>query len=57
MLSTDIPTTTTTLMGFGRTAPSEAQVLSTRDPALIAEAVAQVAELFVVVPIALGLTW
>ena len=44
MLSTDIPTTTTRLMGFGRTAPSVAQVLSTRDPELIAKAVAQVAD-------------
>ncbi len=44
MLSTDVPTTTTRLMGFGRTAPSVAQVLSTRDPELIAKAVAQVAD-------------
>jgi decaprenylphospho-beta-D-ribofuranose 2-oxidase len=44
MLSTDIPTTTTRLMGFGRTAPSVAQVLSTRDPEVIAKAVAQVAD-------------
>src|SRR6201986_5512100 len=44
MFSTDIPTTTTRLMGFGRTAPSVAQVLSTADPEVIAKAVAQVAD-------------
>lgn len=44
MLSTDVPTTTTRLTGFGRTAPSVAEVLSTRDPELIAKAVARVAE-------------
>ena len=44
MLSSDIPTTTTRLMGFGRTAPSVAQVLSTPDPEVIAKAVAQVAD-------------
>ena len=44
MLSSDIPTTTTRLTGFGRTAPSVAQVLSTRDPEVIAKAVAQVAD-------------
>src|ERR1700753_2669032 len=43
MLSTDVSTTTTRLMGFGRTAPSVAQVLSTRDPEVIAKAVARVA--------------
>ena len=44
MLSSDIPTTTTRLTGFGRTAPSVAQVLSTPDPEMIAKAVAQVAD-------------
>src|SRR5271169_7038958 len=44
MLSSDIPTTRTRLMGFGRTAPSVAQVLSTADPEVIAKAVAQVAD-------------
>ena len=44
MLSTDIPTTTTRLTGFGRTAPSVAQVLSTRDPEVIAKVVARVAD-------------
>jgi decaprenylphospho-beta-D-ribofuranose 2-oxidase len=44
MLSTDVPTTTTRLTGWGRTAPSVAQVLSTRDPEVIAKAVAQVAD-------------
>jgi decaprenylphospho-beta-D-ribofuranose 2-oxidase len=44
MLSSDIPTTTTRLTGFGRTAPSVAQLLSTPDPEVIAKAVAQVAE-------------
>jgi decaprenylphospho-beta-D-ribofuranose 2-oxidase len=44
MLSSDIPTTPTRLMGFGRTAPSVAQVLSTPDPEVIAKAVAQVAD-------------
>ena len=44
MLSSDIPTTRTRLMGFGRTAPSVAEVLSTPDPELIAKAVGQVAE-------------
>jgi len=39
MLSSDIPTTRTRLMGFGRTAPSVADVLSTPDPELIAKAV------------------
>jgi decaprenylphospho-beta-D-ribofuranose 2-oxidase len=43
MLSTDVPTTTTRLTGWGRTAPSVAQVLSTRDPEVITKAVAQVA--------------
>jgi decaprenylphospho-beta-D-ribofuranose 2-oxidase len=44
MLSSDIPTTKTQLMGFGRTAPSVADVLSTPDPEVIAKAVAQVAD-------------
>jgi decaprenylphospho-beta-D-ribofuranose 2-oxidase len=43
MLSSDIPTTRTPLMGFGRTAPSVAEVLSTPDTELIAKAVGQVA--------------
>jgi len=43
MLSSDIPTTTTRLTGFGRTAPSVAEVLSTPDGEVIAKAVAQVA--------------
>jgi decaprenylphospho-beta-D-ribofuranose 2-oxidase len=43
MLSSDIPTTRTPLMGFGRTAPSVAEVLSTPDAELIAKAVGQVA--------------
>ena len=43
MLSTDVPTTAQRLTGWGRTAPTVAQVLSTRDPELIARAVAQVA--------------
>jgi decaprenylphospho-beta-D-ribofuranose 2-oxidase len=44
MLSSDIPTTRTRLTGFGRTAPSVAEVLSTRDTELIAKAVGQIAE-------------
>ena len=44
MLSSDIPTTRTRLTGFGRTAPSVAEVLSTPDPELIAKAVGQVAD-------------
>ncbi|MFZ0903898.1 MAG: FAD-binding oxidoreductase, partial [Mycobacterium sp.] len=44
MFSSDIPTTATRLTGFGRTAPSVAQVLSTPDPELIAKAVAQAAD-------------
>ncbi len=44
MFTTDIPTATTRLTGFGRTAPSVAQVLSTRDPEVIVKAVAQVAD-------------
>jgi decaprenylphospho-beta-D-ribofuranose 2-oxidase len=38
------PTTTKRLTGWGRTAPSVAQVLSTADPEVIAKAVAQVAD-------------
>ncbi|MGH3675019.1 MAG: FAD-binding protein [Mycobacterium sp.] len=38
------PTTTQRLTGWGRTAPSVAQVLSTRDPELIAKAVARAAD-------------
>ena len=44
MLSTEFPTTAQRLTGWGRTAPSVAQVLSTPDPEVIAKAVAQVAE-------------
>jgi decaprenylphospho-beta-D-ribofuranose 2-oxidase len=44
MLSSDIPTSKTRLMGFGRTAPSVADLLSTPDPTVIAKAVAQVAD-------------
>lgn len=44
MLSTEASTTPTRLTGFGRTAPSVAEVLSTRDPEVIAKAVARVAE-------------
>jgi decaprenylphospho-beta-D-ribofuranose 2-oxidase len=44
MFSSDIPTTATRLMGFGRTAPSVAQVLSTPDPEVIAKAVAHAAD-------------
>ena len=44
MLSADFPTTPTRLTGFGRTAPSVAQVLSTPDAEVIAKAVAQVAD-------------
>ncbi|MBM4653653.1 decaprenylphosphoryl-beta-D-ribose oxidase, partial [Rhodococcus hoagii] len=39
-----LPTQTRTLTGWGRTAPTTAQVLSTPDVELIAKAVAQVAE-------------
>ncbi len=44
MLSTEFPTTAQRLTGWGRTAPSVAQVLSTPDPEVIAKAVTQVAE-------------
>jgi decaprenylphospho-beta-D-ribofuranose 2-oxidase len=43
-MSLSFPTTTRRLTGWGRTAPSVAQVLSTPDPGLIAEAVARVAD-------------
>ncbi len=39
-----LPTQTRTLTGWGRTAPTTAQVLSTPDVEVIAQAVAQVAE-------------
>ena len=44
MSSTEFPTTTTQLTGWGRTAPSVAQVLSTPDPEAIVKAVTQVAD-------------
>src|SRR5271157_4045423 len=44
MFSTDVPTTTTRLTGWGRTAPSVADVLRTPDPEVIAKAVARVAD-------------
>jgi decaprenylphospho-beta-D-ribofuranose 2-oxidase len=44
MLTTDISTTSTRLTGWGRTAPSVAEVLSTPDPEVIAAAVARVAD-------------
>ncbi|GAB2699432.1 FAD-binding oxidoreductase [Nocardia thraciensis] len=40
----DLPTRTRRLTGWGRTAPTSAEVLSTGDPELIAQAVAMVAE-------------
>jgi decaprenylphospho-beta-D-ribofuranose 2-oxidase len=43
-LPTDLPTKLTRLTGWGRTAPTVAQVLSTPDPELIAEAVARAAD-------------
>lgn len=43
-MSSRFPTTTKRLTGWGRTAPSVAQVLSTPDPEVIAEALAQVAD-------------
>lgn len=39
-----LPTQTRTLTGWGRTAPTSSEVLSTSDPELIAKAVAMVAE-------------
>ncbi|SOJ57957.1 Decaprenylphosphoryl-beta-D-ribose oxidase [Mycobacterium simulans] len=44
MLRADLSTTPTRLTGWGRTAPSVAEVLSTPDPELIAKAVARVAD-------------
>src|SRR5246500_4032561 len=44
MFSTDLPTTRTRLTGWGRTAPSVAQVLSTPDVGEIAKAVARAAD-------------
>ena len=44
MSSTEFPTTAKRLTGWGRTAPSVAQVLSTPDPEVIIEAVTQTAE-------------
>jgi decaprenylphospho-beta-D-ribofuranose 2-oxidase len=44
MLSAGVSTTATRLTGWGRTAPSVAQVLRTPDPEAIAKAVAQVAD-------------
>ncbi|EID12108.1 oxidoreductase [Mycobacterium xenopi RIVM700367] len=43
-MSSTFPTTSKRLSGWGRTAPSVAQVLSTPDPELIAKAVARVAD-------------
>ncbi|BDU03896.1 FAD-binding oxidoreductase [Nocardia cyriacigeorgica] len=40
----ELPTRTRTLTGWGRTAPTSAEVLSTSDPELIAKAVTMVAE-------------
>lgn len=44
MLSIDVPTAARRLTGWGRTAPSVAQVLSTPDPEVIAHAVARIAD-------------
>lgn len=44
MLNVDVATTARRLTGWGRTAPSVAQVLSTPDPEVIAAAVARVAD-------------
>jgi decaprenylphospho-beta-D-ribofuranose 2-oxidase len=44
MFSTEVPTSPIRLTGWGRTAPSIAQVLSTRDTEVIAKAVAQAAD-------------
>jgi decaprenylphospho-beta-D-ribofuranose 2-oxidase len=44
MLSAGVSTTATRLTGWGRTAPSVAQVLRSPDPEVIAKAVAQVAD-------------
>ena len=44
MFSTDLPTTAQRLTGWGRTAPTVAQVLSTPDPEVMAKAVAHAAD-------------
>lgn len=44
MLSTEFPTTARQLTGWGRTAPSVAQVLSTPDPDMVVKVVARAAE-------------
>ena len=44
MSSTEFPTTAKRLTGWGRTAPSVAQVLSTPDPEVVIKAVAQAAD-------------
>ncbi|MGD9619110.1 MAG: FAD-binding protein [Mycolicibacterium sp.] len=44
MLSTEFPTTAKRLTGWGRTAPSVAQVLSTPDPGVIVKAVGRIAD-------------
>ncbi|QZT62596.1 FAD-binding oxidoreductase [Mycolicibacterium austroafricanum] len=44
MLSTEFPTTARRLTGWGRTAPSVAQVLATPDPEVIVKAVTRAAE-------------
>jgi decaprenylphospho-beta-D-ribofuranose 2-oxidase len=44
MFSTEIPTTARRLTGWGRTAPSVAQVLTTPDPEVIVKAVARTAD-------------
>lgn len=44
MFSAPVPTTPTRLTGWGRTAPSVAEVLRTPDPEVIATAVARVAD-------------
>ncbi len=44
MSSTEFPTTAKRLTGWGRTAPSVAQVLSTPDPEVIVKAVTQTAD-------------
>ena len=44
MSSTEFPTTAKRLTGWGRTAPSVAEVLSTPDPEVIVKAVTQTAD-------------
>lgn len=44
MSTTEFPTTTKRLMGWGRTAPTVASVLSTSDPEVIVRAVTRAAE-------------